>query len=51
MLDYISVNHIEKVMVTELSRLGRDTVQVLEVIERLNESECRFILTTIISRL
>lgn len=37
MLDYISVNHIEKVMVTELSRLGRDTVQVLEVIERLNE--------------
>ena len=38
MLDYISVNHIEKVMVTELSRLGRDTVQVLEVIERLNES-------------
>lgn len=38
MLDYISVNHIEKVMVTELSRLGRDTVQVLEVIERLNDA-------------
>ena len=29
-------NNIDKVMVTELSRLGRDTLQVLEVIEMLN---------------
>lgn len=38
MLDYIAKNNIEKVMVTELSRLGRDTLQVLEVIEILNEA-------------
>lgn len=38
MLDYISTNDIDKVMVTELSRLGRDTLQVLEVIEILNET-------------
>ena len=29
-------NGIDKVLVTELSRLGRDTLQVLEVIEMLN---------------
>lgn len=38
MLDFIAKNNIEKVMVTELSRLGRDTLQVLEVIEILNEA-------------
>lgn len=38
MLDYIAKNNIEKVLVTELSRLGRDTLQVLEVIEILNEA-------------
>ena len=38
MLDYIAKNNIAKVMVTELSRLGRDTLQVLEVIEILNEA-------------
>ena len=38
MLDYIAKNNIEKVMVTELSRLGRDTLQVLEVIEIINEA-------------
>ena len=36
MINYIEVNHIDKVLVTELSRLGRDTLQVLEVIELLN---------------
>ena len=37
MLDYIRAQHIDKVLVTELSRLGRDTLQVLQVIETLNE--------------
>lgn len=37
MINYVEVNHIDKVLVTELSRLGRDTLQVLEVIEMLNE--------------
>lgn len=36
MVAYAEANHIEKVLVTELSRLGRDTLQVLEVIELLN---------------
>lgn len=38
MSDYISENKIEKVLVTELSRLGRDTLQVLEVIKQLNDA-------------
>ena len=36
MINYVEANHINKVLVTELSRLGRDTLQVLEVIEMLN---------------
>ena len=36
MVEYVETNHINKVLVTELSRLGRDTLQVLEVIEMLN---------------
>ena len=35
MISYVEANHIDKVLVTELSRLGRDTLQVLEVIEVL----------------
>lgn len=37
MIKYVLANRINKVAVTELSRLGRDTLQVLEVIERFNE--------------
>ena len=37
MVEYVEANHIDKVVVTELSRLGRDTLQVLEVIELFNE--------------
>ena len=37
MIDYIKAQHIDKVLVTELSRLGRDTLQVLQVIETLND--------------
>jgi len=36
MIDYIQSNNIDMVIVTELSRLGRDTLQVLEVIETFN---------------
>ena len=36
MVAYVETNSIDKVLVTELSRLGRDTLQVLEVIEMLN---------------
>ena len=36
MVTYVEQNNIDKVLVTELSRLGRDTLQVLEVIEMLN---------------
>ena len=36
MVEFIETNHIDKVMVTELSRLGRNTLQVLEVIELLS---------------
>jgi len=36
MVDYVQAHNIDKVAVTELSRLGRDTLQVLEVIEQFN---------------
>lgn len=36
MVQFVEANQIDKVVVTELSRLGRDTLQVLEVIELLN---------------
>ena len=36
MVEYIQTHKINKVAVTELSRLGRDTLQVLEVIEQFN---------------
>lgn len=37
MIDYVRTNSINMVLVTELSRLGRDTLQVLEVIEQFNK--------------
>lgn len=37
MIEYLRSNNINMVVVTELSRLGRDTLQVLEVIEQLNK--------------
>lgn len=37
MIDYARAHKINMILVTELSRLGRDTLQVLEVIEQLNE--------------
>ncbi len=38
MLTYLAENKVDKVLVTELSRLGRDTFQVLEVINALNDA-------------
>ena len=37
MIEYVRTNNINMVLVTELSRLGRDTLQVLEVIEQFNK--------------
>lgn len=37
MVEYVQTHNINKVAVTELSRLGRDTLQVLEVIEKFNK--------------
>ena len=37
MIEYVQSHNINKVAVTELSRLGRDTLQVLEVIEQFNK--------------
>jgi DNA invertase Pin-like site-specific DNA recombinase len=37
MIEYVNHNPISKVCVTEISRLGRDTLQVLETIEILNQ--------------
>lgn len=36
MIDFVNSNQIDKVLVTELSRLGRDTLQVLQTIEIFN---------------
>ena len=44
MLQYIEENHIDKVCVLEISRLGRNTLEALKVIELLNEKKiCLFI--------
>ncbi len=39
MIEYVNQNGIDKVLVTELSRLGRDTLQVLQAIEILNQNK------------
>jgi DNA invertase Pin-like site-specific DNA recombinase len=36
MVDYVKTNQVDKVLVWELSRLGRNTIQVLQTIELLN---------------
>ena len=38
LLAYVRAHNINKVLVTELSRLGRDTLQVLSTIELLNDA-------------
>lgn len=39
MINYIKSHNINKVLVTELSRLGRNTLQVLQAIEILNQNK------------
>jgi DNA invertase Pin-like site-specific DNA recombinase len=39
MIDYVKSNQVDKVLVWELSRLGRNTIQVLQTIELFN-SHC-----------
>ena len=39
MINYVNANRVDKVLVTELSRLGRDTLQVLQTIEILNQNK------------
>lgn len=39
MIEYVNTNQIDKILVTELSRLGRDTLQVLQTIEILNQNK------------
>lgn len=39
MVEYVNRNHIDKVLVTELSRLGRDPLQILQTIEILNQNK------------
>lgn len=44
MLDYVSENRIDKVCVLEISRLGRNTLEALKVIQMLNDNGvCLFI--------
>lgn len=44
MLSYIEQHHIDKVCVLEISRLGRNTLEALKVIELLNERKvCLYI--------
>ena len=39
MIEFVNVNPITRICVTELSRLGRDTLQVLQTIEILNQNK------------
>jgi len=39
LIEYVNLNQIDKVLVTELSRLGRDTLQVLQTLEILNQNK------------
>lgn len=39
LIEFVKTNDIDKVLVTELSRLGRDTLQTLQTIELLNQNK------------
>lgn len=39
MVEFVNTHHIERILVTELSRLGRDPLQVLQTIEILNQNK------------
>lgn len=37
LIDYVNNNHVDRVVATEISRIGRDTLEALKTIEILNE--------------
>ena len=37
LIDYVKNNHVDRVVATEISRIGRDTLEALKTIEVLNE--------------
>ena len=39
MMDYIGAHRVDKVLIWEMSRLGRNTIEVLKTIELLNEAK------------
>ena len=39
MIEYVNVNQIDKVLCTELSRIGRDPLQILQTLEILNQNK------------
>ncbi len=39
MMDFIEAHQVDKVLIWELSRLGRNTIEVLKTIEQLNEAK------------
>jgi len=44
MIEYVKSNQVDKVLVLEISRLGRNTLEALKVIEMLNENKiCLFV--------
>lgn len=46
MIKYVNENHVDMVLVTELSRLGRDPLQILQTIEILNENRISLYIQT-----
>lgn len=46
MIEFVNENQIDKVLVTELSRLGRDPLQILQTIEILNENRISLYIQT-----
>ena len=38
LIEFVKTNHVEKVLVLEISRLGRNTLDVLQTIEKLHKS-------------
>jgi DNA invertase Pin-like site-specific DNA recombinase len=39
MIEYVNTNQIDKVLCTELSRIGRDPLQILQALEILNQNK------------
>ena len=39
LLDYVQNNHVDRVIATEISRIGRNTLEALKTIEILNENK------------